>query len=184
MITNKKGLSDIVTTALIILLVAVAVAAVWAFVAPALRGTGTQFTKTSVCVSNTIEPITCKTTGPTSAAMPSGKFPFTVQVRRTLTDGVAVPTEYDVFVGDSGSQVKVTTKDTETSATPPANVGQTTAAIKIPRTQGEMVEYIIQHTTVGQSAGASPQTKVVTTYRQPDNTVVKCESLPITCNVN
>ena len=63
MINNKKGLSDIVTTVLIILLVAVAVAAVWAFVAPSLSGTGKQFTKTQVCISNIIEPITCETDG-------------------------------------------------------------------------------------------------------------------------
>ena len=100
MIQNKKGLSDIVTTALIILLVAVAVAAIWAFVSPALRGTGTQFTKTQVCVSNIIEPITCKTTAGGTGG--SGVYPITVQVRRTLTDGVAVPTEFNTLMGTTG----------------------------------------------------------------------------------
>ncbi len=181
MIQNKKGLSDIVTTALIILLVAVAVAAIWAFIAPQLKGTGTQFTKTSVCISNSIEPITCKTTPPASASAPVGTYPFTIQVRRTLTDSVAVPTEFDTNVGDSGSSTKITTSISGTIATTPAKVSAATAAVKIPQAQGELVTLIMEHTTSGTSAGSAPQTQVITTYRQPDNTYIKCPSLPITC---
>jgi len=180
MIQNKKGLSDIVTTALIILLVAVAVAAIWAFVSPALRGTGIQFTKTQVCVSNLIEPITCKTTAP-AGTDGAGIFPITAQIRRTLTDGVAVPTEFDTIVGSPGAVVEVTTTDVDTIATPPATVGGASGEVKIPKSQGELVTIAIGQGAI--TAGKSPQVQVTTTYRLPDNTIVKCSSLPITCNL-
>ena len=188
MITNKKGLSDIVTTALIILLVAVAVAAIWAFIAPALRGTGTQFTKTQVCVSNIIEPLTCKTKVDPSSANAAGVFPATVQVRLTLTDGVAIPTEFETAVGTSPTFQKQTTNDKGTKysslADPTAWVGE-----KIPRTQGTLISLTFNADadaddgpTPAVLIGASPQAQVTTTYRLPDNTIVKCPSLPITCN--
>jgi len=172
MIQNKKGLSDIVTTALIILLVAVAVAAIWAFVSPALRGTGIQFTKTQVCVSNLIEPITCKTT----AASGTPANSFVVQIRRTLTDGVAVPTDFATTAGTSPTIASSKTDDTSTTVVSPTTT--TTTTVKIPKSQGELVEI----TLGGVAFGNSPQTQVTTTYRLPDNTIVKCSSLPITCN--
>jgi len=176
MIQNKKGLSDIVTTALIILLVAVAVAAIWSFVAPALRGTGTQFTNTQVCVSNIIEPITCKTTGPADATNQAGKIPVTIQVRRTLTDGVAVPTEFETVSGTAPDQTKLYTNGYGTSSTLLSAAG---SGPTMPRAQGELISIKFDSGTVGNS----PQTRVTTTYRLPDNTVVKCPSLPISCNV-
>ncbi len=94
-VRSKRGLSDIVTTALIILLVAVAVAAVWSFVSPALRGTGVQFTQTSVCVSNLIEPLACRGT--------AGNYPARVFVRRTLSDGIALLEEFTVTAAPSGT---------------------------------------------------------------------------------
>src|SRR3989338_3202993 len=216
MITNKKGLSDIVTTALIILLVAVAVAAIWAFIAPALRGTGTQFTKTQVCVSNIIEPLTCKTsvgtavpvtnppppaTNPiwTTAPGPAGNFPVTIQVRRTLTDGVAVATEFETAVGTTPSlNLTLTTDTSTTTITTPTRLGSTSGTVKIPKAQGELVSITIDSgigstggacssntypaDCKGQTTGTSPQVQVTTTYKLPDNTIVKCPSLPITCN--
>jgi hypothetical protein len=191
MIQNKKGLSDIVTTALIILLVAVAVAAIWAFVSPALRGTGTQFTKTQVCVSNIIEPITCKTTAGGTGG--SGVYPITVQVRRTLTDGVAVPTEFNTVMGTTGGtpeSIKMLTDDkTGTTVLSPSSalasdIGTVKAKdVKIPKTQGELIEIKGDYPAGTQSAGSSPQAQVTTTYKLPDNTIVKCPSLPITCSV-
>ncbi len=180
MIQNKKGLSDIVTTALIILLVAVAVAAIWAFIAPALRGTGTQFTKTQVCVSNIIEPITCKTTaGGTDGA---GVYPMTVQIRRTLTDGVAVPKEFVSLVGTNPlAKKKVTDRD----CTYPAGgkPDPCTTPPKIPSTQGELISITFEAAASAETTGKSPQALVTTTYQLPDNTIVKCPSLPISCNV-
>jgi len=94
MYADKRGLSDIVTTALIILLVAVAVAAIWSFVSPALRGTGTQFTKTQVCVSNIIEPIMCRSS--------ASSYPVKIVMRRTASDHVSVIEEMTVFAAPSG----------------------------------------------------------------------------------
>ena len=104
MIHNKKGLADIVTTALIILLVAVAVVAIWAFVGPALKGTGQQFNRAQVCIANIVDVTSCQaqtldTTG--------GKYALKVQLRRTLSDGVVQLKSYkiDVVPGTGGTQV-------------------------------------------------------------------------------
>jgi hypothetical protein len=165
---------------LIILLVAVAVAAIWAFVSPALRGTGTQFTKTQVCVSNIIEPITCKTTaGGTDG---SGTYPITIQVRRTLTDGVALPTEFESVVGTSPlTKKKITDNDCTYQGNKPSPT--CTTIPKMPTSQGELKEIVFDAAAPSETAGSSPQAKVTTTYKLPDNTIVKCPSLPITCNV-
>ena len=176
MINNKKGLSDIVTTVLIILLVAVAVAAVWAFVAPSLSGTGKQFTKTQVCISNIIEPVTCeelddaevsddKSTEGTGTVGQGGKetFPVDVRVRRTLSDGVTLLKEYRVeVIGTDSIPVDPTVSHTASFLSK----------------QGE-VEAVAMGTTEALIANA--QAKVVSTYELPDGTIVPCTSLPILC---
>ena len=164
MIQNKKGLSDIVTTALIILLVAVAVAAIWAFVSPALRGTGTQFTKTSVCISNTIEPITCK-----SLDASPNNYPLKVEFRRTLTDGVARLDTFDVeVIPPTGGIIKDKVINTDP---------------EFPQNQGELKSTDIDSSPVrGLLTNPLPQSRITATYVLPDNTIVKCVSLPIACN--
>jgi len=56
---NKKGLSNVVTTVLITLLVAVAVSIVWLFVLPVLRNTGSSMKAGPVCLSNSVEVLSC-----------------------------------------------------------------------------------------------------------------------------
>ena len=201
MIQNKKGLSDIVTTALIILLVAVAVAAIWAFVSPALRGTGTQFTKTQVCISNIIEPITCKSgisnplVGPspnTGTGTNIAKWYKDVQIRRTLTDGVAVPQSILVTVDGKSStapnDVTYATNDyfyvANYAATGPALTKKDTEN-NLNMQQGALVTVKPANYTavagITEPSSQASQTKVTTTYRLPDNTIVVCNSLPITC---
>ena len=198
MIQNKKGLSDIVTTALIILLVAVAVAAIWAFVSPALRGTGTQFTKTQVCISNIIEPITCKSgtvsagvagiSGGTTAAP---KWYKDVQIRRTLTDGVAVPQSILVTVDGKSStapnDVTYATNDYFYSSGPSFPTGaKKDTENNLNMQQGALVTVKPANYTavagITEPSSQASQTKVTTTYRLPDNTIVVCNSLPITCD--
>lgn len=201
--TNKKGLSDIVTTALIILLVAVATAAIWAFVKPQLQGTGKQFTQTSVCISNSIDPVTCKVgadtayiagAGATDVAKP--RWNKVVQIRRTLSDGVSVPTEIVVLVEGKTPGGKPTyATNNYYYATNYANSGKSLAAKDtvnfLNMQQGELIAVYPANFTgdtatgdaaILQPAAQSSQVKVVTTYRQPDNTIVTCPSLPITCD--
>ena len=200
MIQNKKGLSDIVTTALIILLVAVAVAAIWAFVSPALRGTGIQFTKTQVCISNVIESITCKSgtasagiSGTSGGTTSVPKWYKDVQVRRTLTDGVAVPqtilvtidgksgtspndvtyanNDYFYAAGYAATGTALTKKDTE------SNLNMQQGALITVKPANYTA-----NTGITEPTSQASQTKVTTTYRLPDNTIVVCSSLPITCD--
>ena len=201
MIQNKKGLSDIVTTALIILLVAVAVAAIWAFVSPALRGTGIQFTKTQVCVSNLIEPITCKggvseggtipgTVATASTATTAGSWFKDVQVRRTLTDGVAVPESITVSVdGKYGSGTSTTATNKwfyalNYAAVPTVSIAKEDTESNLNLQQGQMVMFkpVSKDASATEPSSQASQAKVTTTYRLPDNTIVVCNSLPITCD--
>lgn len=58
MVMKKRGLSDVVTTSLIVLLAIAAVVIVWQFVLPVLKNTGTQMQGTD-CLSVSLKPIAC-----------------------------------------------------------------------------------------------------------------------------
>jgi len=60
---NKKGISDVVTTVLIVLLSLVAVAIVWSFLSPLITKSGTQIAQTQACLSASLEVSGCKLTG-------------------------------------------------------------------------------------------------------------------------
>ncbi|MEK6888630.1 MAG: LamG domain-containing protein [Nanoarchaeota archaeon] len=60
---GKKALSDVVATVLIIFLVVAAVVAIWAFINPTLKSAGTGIQRGQVCLTSTVEPITCKGNG-------------------------------------------------------------------------------------------------------------------------
>jgi len=57
---NKKGISDVVTTVLIVLLSLVAVAIVWSFLSPLITKSGTQISQTQACLSASLEVVGCK----------------------------------------------------------------------------------------------------------------------------
>ncbi len=59
---SKKGLSDVVTTVLIILIAIAAVAVVGGIVLNQIKKGGDSINKASVCTDNVIEPISCKQT--------------------------------------------------------------------------------------------------------------------------
>ena len=63
---NKKGLSDVVATVLIILLALAAVVIVWSFVSPSLRNTGSQIDVQSKCLATEVKPTACNSTAGTS----------------------------------------------------------------------------------------------------------------------
>lgn len=66
---NKRGISDIVATILIVLLALAAVAIIWAFVQPMLRGTGGAATLSAKCLQTEVKPTNCviNTTSNTSS---------------------------------------------------------------------------------------------------------------------
>jgi hypothetical protein len=57
--SNKKGISDVVTTVLIVLLSLVAVAIVWSFLSPLITKSGTQIAQTQACLSASLEVSGC-----------------------------------------------------------------------------------------------------------------------------
>ncbi len=69
----KRGLSDVVTTVLIILLVLAAVAIIWGYLRGALQQSGQQIT--SACLTLDLKPISCNVSasGPYSATVQYGR---------------------------------------------------------------------------------------------------------------
>ena len=56
---NKKGLSDVVTTVLIILLAVAAVSAIWLLIKPLLESSGNTIQKSQICLSNQVDVVSC-----------------------------------------------------------------------------------------------------------------------------
>ena len=111
---NRRGLSDVVTTVLIILFAIVAVAVVGGIVMNQINKAGKNIDKASVCTENVIEPVTCI----------SNSTGSTVALRRTtgtVTSG-AVGTVNLAFTKIDGSVGSVA----ETS--PTTTVGQASSA--------------------------------------------------------
>ena len=59
MMVNKKGLSDVVTTVLIVLLTIVAIAMLWSYLSPLITGTGTRINLAQSCLSANLEIVQC-----------------------------------------------------------------------------------------------------------------------------
>ena len=162
MITNKRGLSDVVTTTLIILLVVVGIAAIWAFVSPSIRGTGTQFTKTQTCISNQIDVMTCK---PGTAA--AGNWNKDAAIRRSLVDGNAVLQDVKVDITNIATSVVLSSSAVSVAANSVAQGGLVT---------------ITSADTANPAPGAGiAQATVTSNYKLPDNSLITCRSAPVTC---
>lgn len=61
--SNKKGISDVITTVLIVLLSLVAIAIVWSFISPLITKSGQQVAQTQACLSASLEVTDCKLSG-------------------------------------------------------------------------------------------------------------------------
>ncbi len=96
---NKKGLSEVVTAVLLILLAIVAIAIVWGFVRLSLQNTGSQLT--GACLTVDIEPISCTFNSQTSMAE--------VKVKRGTSDASVSKLNLVFDIGDN-SVVNETTK--------------------------------------------------------------------------
>ena len=64
MFKNRKGLSEIVTTVLILLIVVAMVSALVVFIKPMVSSTGTGLNKAQYCTQTIFEPVSCKYTTP------------------------------------------------------------------------------------------------------------------------
>ncbi|MDO8460406.1 MAG: hypothetical protein Q7S74_04815 [Nanoarchaeota archaeon] len=64
--TNKKGLSDVVATVLIVLLTLAAVAVIWTFIRPLFTTTGAQIDAQGQCLLSEIRPTVCTLTATTA----------------------------------------------------------------------------------------------------------------------
>lgn len=202
---NKKGLSDIVTTALIILLVAVAVVAIWAFVGPALKGTGQQFNRAQTCIANQLDVTSCQAVVLDATG---GKYAALINVRRTLADGVAQLKSYKVDIlggSNPSSTADLGTATATTGKTQLPSQGSTvalavgvqggTAPINYPyevvdakkTTGGVSVAGCYTPTncpTPPEVLGAGAQARAVATYENPDKSLIICQSLPLTCQTS
>lgn len=58
--SNKKGMSDVVTTVLIVLLSLIAVTLVWTFLSPLILKSGADITRSQACMSVNLEVTGCK----------------------------------------------------------------------------------------------------------------------------
>ena len=56
---NKKGISDIISTVLIVLLALAAIAIVWGFIQPTLKGGGTAIDFRQKCIDAEVTPLSC-----------------------------------------------------------------------------------------------------------------------------
>jgi len=99
---NKKGLSDVVTTVLIILLVVAAVGIVWAFIAPMIKNTGGSVSKGQICLTNSVEVLSC------TKVNAGGNSAYNVAFRPNLGEDVRLNTTKVSLEYADGSVSEVT----------------------------------------------------------------------------
>lgn len=96
---NKRGLSDIVTNVLIILLVLVAVTIIWFFLRPTIEGGAGQLGGAGDCLTVQLEPVSCS-----FVSSSGGTSLYDVEVKRN--PGSATVSDLKlVFTTASGNQV-------------------------------------------------------------------------------
>ena len=97
---NRKGLSDVVTVVLIILLALAAVVIVANFILPFIRGTGGELSAATACLDITVEPTACSVaSGVTIKLVSAGDTPtadiklkaLVKQTATVITGTVAAP---------------------------------------------------------------------------------------------
>lgn len=100
---NRKGLSDVVSTVLIILLAVAAVSVIWFVIRPMLQNSGDEVQKGAICLSNKVEPLSCvKVVNATS-------FGYNVAYRASLSEEGIVLNKTNVnLIFEDGSSVTVT----------------------------------------------------------------------------
>ncbi|MEK6855707.1 MAG: hypothetical protein AABX66_00965 [Nanoarchaeota archaeon] len=121
---GKKGLSDVVTTVLIILLVVAAVSAIWMFIQPTLKNAGKSIDKATVCITSTVNPISCKkstTTNDYTVAYSRNtdnnvQSVSAVNLVFELADGTVVNLAGDSHIANGASSSNITSAPLATTA--------------------------------------------------------------------
>ncbi len=98
---NKRGISDVVVTILIILIGLAAVAIVWGYLQPVLKKDASQIT--SACIEIALEPLTC------TYVVDGSKYNATLQVQRGGDKATIEELKIIVSTGIE-SEVKASTK--------------------------------------------------------------------------
>lgn len=104
MIHSRRGLSDIVTNVLIILLVLVAVGIVWYFVQPFIRGSAGNIEGSQDCLTIDVVPVSCVENAPGD---------YNVTVNRNSGGGTLQ--QLKLVFADSTGNTKVVSQDTTMS---------------------------------------------------------------------
>lgn len=143
MFISRKGLSDIVTNVLIILLVLVAVGIIWAFVRPTINQGAGQLEGQSDCLAIQVEPVKCthvgttytvnykRSTGGSDDGIQSLKFIFKNNAGTVVKDSSALATKPKQL--ESGSDTNIANGPTFTSGADPLSVSM---AVVVPTTNG------------------------------------------------
>lgn len=100
---NKKGLSDIIATVLIVLLALAAIAIVWAFVSPTIRSGGEQIDATRRCFDAEVAVTSCDATLDTVTFRINKGPEFVKKVRAIVedSDGQVITNTADVPAGSA-----------------------------------------------------------------------------------
>jgi hypothetical protein len=154
MINNKKGLSDVVTTVLIILIGLAAVAAIGAMVINQINKLGTKVDKDSICRENVVDPISCTKVAGTN----------TLNVAYTRVSGEAPITGTNFNIEEAAGFAE--TNNAATNIPSPFLKGTSSTS------------------TINYTLGRSPQSiELVTTYTYKGSDTQSCTSLKkVSCN--
>jgi hypothetical protein len=152
MINSKRGLSDIVTNVLIILLVLVAVGIIWYFVQPFIRQGAQGIEGSKDCLTISVTPLSC------SHNTTSGNY--TVVVNRDT--GAGNLQSIKLIFGD-GTNTKVITRTTTMS-------------------EFESATYMLTSTDVPISATELSIAAVATVQNDPDGRTCDAKPTKVTCS--
>lgn len=117
---NKKGLSDIVTNVLIILLVLVAVGIIWAFLRPTIQQGAGGLAGATDCLTVDVEPVSCVQTGFGDQ---------TVTIKRNVGSGALMDVKI-LFRDDSGNS-KVVDASSTTYTVDPSDIDELGSAVYV-----------------------------------------------------
>ena len=152
---NKKGLSDVVTVVLIILLALAAVVIVANFILPFIRGTGGELTTATQCLDISVEPTVCSVAnGVTIKLVSAGDTPpADITLKALVEQGT------DILVGtiaapESGGTADVIEFFEGTTATAITDGSTVTAAAVL--NHGQDDEYTCTPSTVSETCTATP----------------------------
>lgn len=148
---NNKGLSDVVTTVLIILLVVAAVAAIWAFIKPTVTNSGASITKQTACLTNSVEPVSCKKFNDTL---------YKVSYAATLDDKVSSVSTNSITLGMADGTVV-----------------SANGATSMVNAQRNSTSVVVTNATVNKALTAS----LSTVLNLADGTTTTCTSTEISC---